>query len=273
VVVKGQILDGFKVEATERVEAESAGKCKIFSERDVYLKKGMAGKEEGLIRAKGNVQVKYLENTQVQAEGNVRVEQTIMHSVVDAGENLILESGQKGAIIGGHVRAGKVVSGNKLGSAMAPNTEVDVGIRPKVRDRVAELEDEIEAQKSKFEKVRLGLQGLNEKIEEMGSKEELPEEKQEKHSRLSNVASAINHKIEGLHGELEDLRNEIQSSQGGEVYIEEDVFPGSKITIQTATLHVTDDAHHVRCVLENGEVMRLEYKDPELEFDFPETIL
>jgi uncharacterized protein (DUF342 family) len=181
--------------------------------------------------------------------------------------------GDKGAIIGGHVRAGKIISVKKMGSSMAPNTQVDVGIRPKIRDRVAELEDEIEAQKSKFEKVRLGLQGLNEKIEEVGSKDELPEEKQEKHTRLSNVASAIKHKIEGLHGELEDLRNEIQSSQGGEVYIEEDVFPGTKITIQTSTLHITDNDNHIRCVLENGEVMRLEYDEPDVDFEFPETIL
>ncbi len=273
VLVKGQILDGFRVEAGGRVEAESAGKCKIVSDGDVYLKKGMNGKEEGLIRAKGCVQAKYFENTQVIAQGSVHVEQTIMHSYVDAGENLILGRGKKGAIIGGQARAGKAISTKKLGSSMAPNTEVEVGIRPKVRDRVAELEDEIENQKSKFEKVRLGLQGLNDKIEEVGGKDQLSEEKQDKHSRLSNVASAIKHKLEALHGELEDLRNEIQSSQGGEVYVYEDVFPGTKITIQTHTLHITDNDNHIRCILENGEIMRVDYEDPEIDFEFPNTIL
>ncbi|MFB6346527.1 MAG: FapA family protein [bacterium] len=273
VVVKGRILDGFKVEATERVEAEAAGKCQIISEGDVYLKKGMAGKEEGRIQAKGDVFVKYLENTSVKCGGSVVVEQTIMHSEVDAADYVIADSGRKGAILGGLVRAGEAISIKKLGSGMAPKTEVEVGIEPKVRDRVRELEDEIESQKSKFEKVRLGLQGLNQKIDEVGGKEYLPEEKQEKHTRLSNVAGAIKHKLEGLHGELEDLRNEIQSSEGGTLYVEEDVFSGAKITVQTATLHVTNPDNHIRCILENGEVVRRPYEDPEIDIEEPETVL
>jgi uncharacterized protein (DUF342 family) len=270
VIVEGFVQDGFQVEAGRRIEAGSVGKATLKSGGDVIIEKGMAGKEEGSIEAEGDVYARYFENANVRAEGSILVEKSILHSQVDAGEYVVVDGDRRGDIVGGSTRAGKGISVQGLGSDMTSQTQVEVGITPEVRDHIAELESKIDEQKEKFEKIRLGLKGINEQAEELGGEENLPDEKKEKKEQLTNVARSIKFKIESLSGELKDLRNEIQSSEGGQIAIEGTIYAGVKITIQTASLHVTEQYENVRYVLENGEVVKMEYEPIEHGLERPE---
>lgn len=270
VIVEGFVHDGFKIKAGRRIEAEAVGKARLESGGNVIIEKGMAGKEKGVIEAEGNIYAKFLENTRARATGSIVIEKSIMHSYVDAGEYVIVDGKKRGNILGGAVRAGKGISVKGMGSSMTSQTEVAVGITPKIRDHIEELEQEIDEQKEKFEKIRLGLKGIREQAEEVGGIDQLPEAKQQKQEQLSNVARSIKFKIEGLGSELKDLRNEIQSSQGGEILVEDVIHPGVKITIQTASLHVTETYNHVRYALENGEVVQMEYVPLEVDIERPD---
>ncbi|MFP4686936.1 MAG: FapA family protein [bacterium] len=271
VIVKGMILDGFKVLASQRVEADSVGKAHVKSGGDVVLAKGFVGRGEGVIEAKGNVFAKYLENCKVKAGGSIIVEQSIMHSDVDAEEYIILEGKRRASIVGGLARAGKAISANKIGAKMAAKTEVEVGISPKIRDRVQEIENEIQGQKEKLDKIRIGLKGLLEQASKLGGVENLAEDKQEQRKELAVRARAVKKKMENLQSELKELRNEIQGSEGGEIIVNGELVSGVKITVQTATLYLTDSESNVRYKLIDGELKKDVYKPLEVDIERPET--
>ncbi|MGM0380575.1 MAG: FapA family protein [bacterium] len=271
VIVKGMILDGFKVEASQRIEAESVGKAVVECEGDVVLDKGMVGRDEGILKAGGDIFAKYIENSRVQADGSVVVEEAIMHSEVDAGEYVIVKGQRRGDIVGGVTRAGKAISAEDIGSAMASKTELAVGIDPKIRDRIREIEELIEEQKLRLTKIKNGLQGIKEQANKLGGVEELPEEKQDKRVQLVSRAKAVRKKMENLGEELQELRQKIQGSDGGEVYCRGDISDGVKLTIQTATMHLTEPQQNVRYGMVDGEIKKQAYKEFDVEIERPES--
>ena len=269
VIVKGMILDGFKVEAKQGVEAESVGKAHVKTEGDVVVEQGLVGRDEGLVEAGGNVFAKYVENCRVKAGGNVMVRQAIMHSEVDAEENVIIDGKRRGDIIGGQTRAGNIVQAQKIGAKLASKTEVDVGISPRLRDRVAKLEDEIDVQKDNMDKVRSGIKGLMDVAEKVGGMDKLPEDKQELRSKLASRAKAIKNRIESLSEELMELKTEIDDLEGGEIRVSETLRSGVKITIQTTTMYLTDDHDNCRFILYEGEFSERNFEPLELDIEWP----
>jgi len=269
VIVKGMILDGFKVEAKQGVEAVSVGKAHVKTEGDVVVEQGLVGRDEGLVEAGGNVFAKYVENCRVKAGGNVMVRQAIMHSKVDAEENVIVDGKRRGDIIGGVTRAGKIIQAQKVGAKLASKTEVEVGISPRLRDRVSKLEDEIDLQKDNMDKVRSGIKGLMDVAEKVGGMDKLPDDKQELRSKLAARAKAIKQRIESLSEELLELKTEIDELEGGEIRVAETLRSGVKVTIQTTTMYMTEDHDNCRFILYEGEFAERHFEALELDIEWP----
>ncbi len=270
VEVGGMILDGFRVDATKRVEAQGVGKAHVKCEGDVVVEQGVVGREEGLIEAGGNVFAKYLENCRVKAGGSVIVEEATMHCQIDAEEYVIIKGKKRGDIIGGVTRAGEAIEAKNIGAKLASKTEVESGISPSIRDKVENLENEITQQKEIMEKVRDGLKGLKQIAENVGGMENLPEDKKELRSKLTNRARAIKNRMESLNDELSEIRREIENMSGGKVLAEETLREGVKLTIQTATMYLTEDSENTQFLLYEGELTQRNYEPLEVDIERPD---
>ena len=144
IIIQGMIQDGFTVEAKGSIQVgKFAGKCIIKSDKDVILKAGMNGNNEGLIQCKGDIYARFIEGAKVECEGNLFLEESLMHSDVSVSKNILLK-GKRAELIGGKTLAGASVWCKKLGSISGIKTDVTVGIDPMRIAIFSRLKKEIE---------------------------------------------------------------------------------------------------------------------------------
>ncbi|OHD11725.1 MAG: hypothetical protein A2086_12315 [Spirochaetes bacterium GWD1_27_9] len=143
VVVQGNVEDGFSVKASANIEVHgSVGKCVLEADGDIIISQGFMGKAEGTIRAGKSVYAKFIENAKkVDAYEGVYVQDGIMNSYIDATKEITCV-GKRGTIVGGRLRSGELVKSKTLGSNANVFTIIEVGIDPKKRQRLEELNEE-----------------------------------------------------------------------------------------------------------------------------------
>jgi uncharacterized protein (DUF342 family) len=107
VVVRGNILTGFRVRAAGdiRVTGGIEG-ADVESDGSIEISGGIIGSNKGLVKAGRNVKCSFIQEGNVFAGEDVIVSQSIMHSNVRAGRN-VLCAGAKGLVVGGLIQAGR----------------------------------------------------------------------------------------------------------------------------------------------------------------------
>ena len=101
----------------------------------------MVGGGKGELIAGGDIIAKFIENSKVEVEGDLKAE-ALMHCNIKCGSSIIL-GGRKGLLVGGIARVGKFVEAKYLGNQMFTQTIVEVGFDPHMRERLKFLKAEI----------------------------------------------------------------------------------------------------------------------------------
>ncbi len=133
--IKGSILDGFEVNARGDVIVENTiQSARVTAGGDVVVKRGILTRNKGLISADGDIYAKFIENSIVEAEGSIIVENAIMNSSVYSNKRVIALT-EEGAIIGGRTIAYDRIVVRNLGSTAHPKTYVQVGYKYEIQRR------------------------------------------------------------------------------------------------------------------------------------------
>ncbi len=128
VVIYGSVLDEFKVKATGTVTVVGAVEAaEITAGKDIEVKKGVFGKEQGILTAQRDIIAGFLQNADIRAGRDVAVGTQILNSQVMAVRNIELRSA-KGAIVGGSCVAGHAIVSRVIGAQYGTRTEVEVGV-------------------------------------------------------------------------------------------------------------------------------------------------
>jgi uncharacterized protein (DUF342 family) len=129
VVIRGNILTGFRVKASGdiRVTGGIEG-ADVESEGSIEISGGIIGSNKGYVRAGRNIRCSFIQEGNAYAGEEITVNQSIMHSNVRAGRN-VLCNGAKGLIVGGQVQAGERVIARTIGNSMSTATAIEVGVR------------------------------------------------------------------------------------------------------------------------------------------------
>lgn len=139
VIIQGSVQAGFEVTATRDVEVKGIVEdAKIHCGGNLILRGGFVGQGKGIVRAAGDVHIKFLENQNVEANGDVYVAEEIIHANVNCGGKVVVKFG-KGAIIGGHITARKGVQGKIFGNIHYIRTRVTVGRDKRLDDHLERL--------------------------------------------------------------------------------------------------------------------------------------
>jgi uncharacterized protein (DUF342 family) len=148
----------------------------LEADGDIIISQGFMGKGEGLIRAGKSIYAKFIENAKkVDAAEGVYVQDGIMNSFIDATKEVTCV-GKRGTIVGGRIRAGELLKSKVIGSVANVSTIIEVGIDPKKRQRLDELNERrdkaykelepINANLNNLENIRKSNKALLDKIEE-----------------------------------------------------------------------------------------------------------
>ncbi|WP_408954527.1 FapA family protein [Natroniella sp. ANB-PHB2] len=257
VIVKGNVNDGLEIKAKGNVQINgSVHGGKIKSQGQVDIAKGFIGLNKGEINAQGNITVKFIENGIVKTEKDLVVKDAIMHSDIDAGEQIILNQG-KGLIVGGKVRAGKEIDAKIIGSSLATSTEVYVGITPELRDQFETKQAEYNQKQEKIDEIVKDVRVLKKKKEKLDGK--LSNKKQQLLNQLTRQRFNLAGDLEKLKAERDKLAERLEEGKKGRIKVYETIHSGVTLTIGTCGKKVTKSKSHLQYYVEDEEVKTTSY--------------
>jgi len=249
VIIKKDILNGFTLKTTGSVEIKGAIEGGFVQcDGDLLVRRGIKGYNRKTVDIGGDLSTKFIENSIINAGGNVTAE-AIMHSDVSSKSN-ILVIGKKGLIVGGVCRAKYEIRAKVVGSSMATSTVLEVGIDPELKSKNDELEKKINELKNNLEKVEKSIKIL----EILKSSNKLDQNKMQIYNNLITTRDNINIEIVNLERELNELQIIKDNLTKGQIKVSDTVYPGVKIIIGNSQLIVKDEMKRCTFYEENGRI-------------------
>ena len=141
--IRGSVLPGFSVKATGDINIDkSVDDAFVEAGGDITIKMGITGKEKVKVVSRGNITAKFILNANVEAAGNITVEDSIINSEVFSN-NTISVIAKHGKIIGGNSTALYEIAVNVAGAIGETETILNVGRNLYIEKELALVFEEI----------------------------------------------------------------------------------------------------------------------------------
>lgn len=253
VVIRGNVLPGFKVKAAgdirvtggvESAELEAVGSIEISA--------GILGHNKGMIRAGVNVKSAFIQDAQVETGQDILVTQSIMHSQIRAGRNVICK-GAKGLIIGGTVQAGEKVVARTVGNTMSTPTAIEVGVLPELRNELTALRSQLRQLADSLDKSDKALVLLD----QMAATGQLNPERLAMRIKLTHTKKQSIEEQAAAKERILEIEKTLEDTDKARVEIVSIVYGGTKIVIGRYTRFVKEAAPRVYFKYWDGDIAML----------------
>lgn len=251
--IKGNVLTGYTVKASGDIYVSGAVEgATLIAGGKIVLNRGIQGMGKGTMEAAGDVISNFIESSTVSAGGKI-ITDAIMHSKVTA-DGEIEVNGKRGMIAGGSVRSAKRIETKIAGSSMGTQTELEVGLDPKVVERYHEIEKEMEEYDDEKEKINQTIDVLKKRFKAVGS---LDDEKlmilKSNTARLEVITEAMESLIEE-YDELGEILESSASHQANKIIVYDIAYSGVKLTIANITNYLHSEVQHSTFVREGADI-------------------
>ncbi|OGH61078.1 MAG: hypothetical protein A3I06_16250 [Candidatus Lindowbacteria bacterium RIFCSPLOWO2_02_FULL_62_12] len=233
--IQGAIHEGFTVKATADVVVQSVSKAFVEAGRNVVVERGIIGSPETHVTAKGNVTAKFIENANVHAGGSVIVADIILHANVTAGKHVVVRGGKHASIVGGQIRAAGCIEARAIGAEITVETQVEIGLDPALRARLAEVQKLIDEHRAEFEKNIHAVEALNKLRARM---RQIPLDKETQLRQMIAAAQTHGAELKKLLAEQTTLQEQAGAAKPGFVSVREKIYPGTHLIIVDQTLSI-----------------------------------
>lgn len=252
VVVRGNVSTGFKVKAAGDIEIwgfiEGA---EVIAGGNILVKGGIAGNLKGLIKAGENITARFAENSRLEAGQDILIREGIMQSYIKAGGSVKV-SDKRAIIVGGVVQAAMEVESKVLGSQLATQTIIEVGINPHYREELQQIVKDRTEKKKVFENLNHNLQLYQKSAM---SPETMNEKKRAQLIVMLDQFKNMKKELNQMEERILFLQNEFYKiSNFAKVRALEAVYPGVRISIGQSIYIVNDAMKFTQFVLDEGEV-------------------
>lgn len=172
VIIEGDVTEGMKVIASGDVAVGGFVESAIIEAGgDVTISGGIIGRKHDIektkiidaimsvsVNAKGNIYAKYSQYAQINSGKDVRIENQLLHSLLDIHGQLKVGTEDKanGTLIGGYIKAGTYVSAGSVGATAGSNT-------------IISFDNEIIKLKEQMQEIELRLKFDSTKTTELGT--------------------------------------------------------------------------------------------------------
>jgi len=237
VEVRGRIPDGFQVKAQgDIIVGRTVESAFLEAGGNIFVRGGALGRGGGLLKAGGDIVVKFAESANLQADGDIVSGELIMHSHTLCGGNLRLV-GRRAAIIGGDHIVGGMVYCKELGAVGGSRTTVKVGVPPRVLQELTKLELLRQQLQEKQKRVEMAIQTI-EREQEAGKQEE---HHQTQLKQLTKLKKDIETRDESLVREKEKLQNFSECDPRAAIHVADRAYKGVALAIGPARLTLKDE--------------------------------
>ncbi len=250
VQINGNVQSNFQVCAKGNVVVNGLVEgAYIQSGGDIVIARGMNGMGKGVLKAEGNIIVKFLENASASAGGYINTEASV-HCNLMAGDSVTVD-GRRGFITGGKVSATNFVKVKTLGSAMGASTIIEVGGNPEMKQRYVLMQKELSELAKDLASMEPMIitylqkkkQGMQLNLQQMQYLKTLLDSREEKKARQVTIEAEM---------ELRQLVLERQDR--AQVIITGEVFSGVKIAIGDLSMIVPSNMKYCKFVKMAGDV-------------------
>lgn len=260
IIVKGNVEDGFNVKASGNIEVYgTVGNSIVEADGDIVVSLGIMGKNEGFIKAGKSLWAKFIQNTKVDVEEYITVQDGIINSDVTCNKKIFV-IGKRASIIGGHLFATEEIHTKTIGSSGGGSeTVLEVGYDPRAKRKLDALQERQALLIKELDEIDLNLSTL-ENLKKV--RRTLPHDKEESLIKLNN-------RKEEITGEAEEMSLEIQKIQAhlkelkvvGKISASGTVYSGVKIYIRDIKEEIRNDVKSVTFFYENGFVRHGKYEN------------
>jgi hypothetical protein len=257
VVIRGNVLPGFKVKAAGDIRVIGGVEAgELDADGTVEITGGILGQNKAVVRAGKRVRCSFIQDARVEAMEDVIVSQSILHSHIRAGINVICH-GAKGLIVGGVIQAGKNVKARTIGNTTSTPTAIEVGLQPELRQELSALRSRYLELKNSLDKTDKALALLD----QMASVGQLGPEKMAMRAKLSATKRATHNEMEQIKERMMEIEIALEDAFNASVEVTSTIYAGTKITIGRYTRFVKDSVRMVRFCIREGEVTMLNYSE------------
>lgn len=208
VTVEGAIEDGAKVTCTGILQVnQNVESSEIEVGQDLSVKGGIKLKNRGVIRVKGNVRSKFIENAILEVEGDIIVEGSILNSKIYCLGSLLL-IGPTSAILGSEVIVYGSISTFNLGSTAGLDVVVELGYHYKNDKLYTEIGGMLKNVEKELSNLVPQVQQMNNMLKQ-GARLKLDPERLKKYKDLSETFKQKN----ALHKRLVNKQEELKTSR------------------------------------------------------------
>lgn len=250
VLVRGNVLNGFQIKAKGDIRVIGGVEgAELIADGSIEITAGVLGSNRGLIKAGRDVRSAFIQDGNVEAGSNVIVTQSIMHSHIRAGENVICEG--KGLIVGGKIQAGGMVSARTIGNTMSTATVIEVGVLPHLRNELQQLRQEIKSASDNLTKTEQALKLLD----QLALHGQLDSGKAAMRTRLASTRRQTALQLTDMKQRMLDIEKSLEQTEQAKVEVKSSIYGGTKIVIGRNSRYINDTLKHVTFTSADGEIV------------------
>ncbi|MEF2965186.1 FapA family protein [Paenibacillus sp. M1] len=255
VVIRGNVLTGFKVSAAGDIRVVGGVEgAELHSEGSIEITGGIIGYNKGLIKAGKSVKSSFIQDGNVLAGEDVIVTQSIMHSNIRAGRDVIC-SGTKGLIVGGSIQAGEKVTARIIGNPMSTTTSIEVGALPELRNELVDLRQQVKDIMANLDKSEKALTLLD----QLASLGKLTPDKVEMRAKLNMTKKLHLKEINDLKERMLNIEKALEDTGKARVDVLKMIYGGSKIVIGRYTKYIKEPISRMSFYFLEGDISMSPY--------------
>ncbi|PJZ69026.1 polymerase [Leptospira perolatii] len=227
VIVKGDIEPGSSVHTQGSLIVKgNAESTDLAVGADLEVSGGIKGDGKQVIKVHGNLTAKFIENCEIEVEGDVIVEGSILNSKIHCLGTVLL-NGSSGNLVTSTVTAFNGLTCASLGSQAELDTTVELGFHYQNDRILQDLVKRLQAAEKEMEKIIPKIQQIKQLVQR--SRAALPEEKKEAYRKVFEDYNQKNKFLEALRQKIETLK--AARFHPGEVHlvVRKGAYPGSII--------------------------------------------
>lgn len=253
VVIRGNVLPGFRIKAAGDIRITgSVDGADLEAGGSIEITAGILGHNKSIIRAGNRVKSSFIQDATVEAGEEVLVSQSIMHSQIRAGKQVVCK-GTKGLIVGGMIQAGEWVSARTIGNSMSTTTIIEVGVLPELRNELQQLRTHLRTINENLEKTKKALALLD----QLAAAGQLGPDKVAMRVKLNHNKKQAAEEMAMSKSRIFEIEKSLEDSERAKVEVISMIYSGAKIVIGRYTKFIKDTSPRVKFQLLDGDIAML----------------
>lgn len=226
VIIRGNVPSGYEIKAEGDIHIFGMVEASLLEAGgSIHISGGVSSQKKGRIKANKDVHALYLNEAHVEAGGAIYIRQAIMHSVCEAGEEVLCKD-SKGQIVGGKISAGRKIHAKEVGNAMHTSTALFIGASHDFLSDVRREEEILRRAKEETAKVRKLLRSFEQKEKKgfhLSTKEKVLQ------LRAKNTLNQWTKRAVEAAEKLQDMKDIYANQDRGIIIVENNIHPNVDI--------------------------------------------